>query len=192
MEREPTAFGRAPRIGENSVWIVALGIVRVLAGVLAMSLPFWTGLATAAVVGAVLIVVGVVHVFQAFRADSWGAGILGFLEGALAVVAGILMFAFPVNAVATLSTVAMWWLFFDGVVRIAFAFKVRPLEGWGWALASGVISLALGAWLLTLLPLSAAVTIGVFVGASMIASGWWTVAVGAAAMRFHQRRQARV
>lgn len=191
MDREST-FDRRPRLGENAGWVVAFGVLRIVVGVIAMAVPLVTGVATGAVVGALLCVTGVVHMVQAFRADSWGTGVLGFLEGVLALAAGVLMFVFPVTAVTTLSLVAMTWLFVDGLVRIGFAFRIRPLEGWGWALFSGVVSVALGIWLLTLLPVSALYTVGVMVGANMIASGWWTVAVGIAAMQFRRERQARV
>ena len=170
-------------VGESAPWLVSFGILRVLVGMLAMALPFITGLATGALVGILLFVTGIAHMIQAFRAEQWGTGLLGFVEGVLAIAFGFLFFVFPVAAVAALSITAMVFLLFDGIVKVWMSLKMRPLEGWGWALFSGIVSLVLGVWLLSLLPVSAAFTVGLLVAANMIVGGLWTLAVGIAALK---------
>src|SRR4051812_34472422 len=106
-------------VGENAPWLVGFGLLRVLVGVLAMAVPFISGMAASIVVGALLFVTGVAHLAQAFRAEKWGAGVLGFVEGGLAIIAGLLIFFFPVAGVAALSIIAMAFLLVDGAVKIA-------------------------------------------------------------------------
>lgn len=175
-------------VAAGAGWMVGFGVLRMLAGVVAMAVPFVSGVATGLVIGALLVVAGIAHMVQAFRAEQWGAGALGFLTGLLAIVGGVLMFAFPVAAVAALSTVAMAYLLLDGGALIALSLRMRPLSGWGWTLAAGVVSILAGLWLLSMLPLSALYAVGLLIGANMLVGGAWTVAVGFQALPARRER----
>ena len=66
---------------KNSGWITAIGVVQVIVGVLALGSPLVVGIAAAVVAGVFLSLAGVIRIFAAFKAGSWGAGIFGLLVG---------------------------------------------------------------------------------------------------------------
>jgi uncharacterized membrane protein HdeD (DUF308 family) len=52
------------------------------------------------------------------------------------------------------------------------ALRLRPHNGWGWVLISGLVAIAAGLLIVSALPNSAAWTIGLLVGLKMIFAGW--------------------
>jgi uncharacterized membrane protein HdeD (DUF308 family) len=70
-----------------------------------------------------------------------------------------------------------------GLLRILMALQLRPVSGWGWTLISGVISILLGAMILTQWPTSGFWVIGLFVAIEMIVNGWSSVFIALAARK---------
>ena len=60
----------------------------------------------------------------------------------------------------------------EGVAEIIMAFKVRPHEGWGFMLLSGIAALAVGVMIALDLPSSATWALGLLVGINLLFSGW--------------------
>ena len=67
---------------QNVKWLIILGIVQVVLGMIAIASPLVTGIVVSIFVGACLLGCGVGRMIQAFKADSWGAGLLGAAVGA--------------------------------------------------------------------------------------------------------------
>jgi uncharacterized membrane protein HdeD (DUF308 family) len=59
----------------------------------------------------------------------------------------------------------------DGLLEAIMAFSIRPQEGWGWVLASGLAAAAVGILIALHLPSSATWAIGALVGIKMILAG---------------------
>ncbi len=51
------------------------------------------------------------------------------------------------------------------------SFQIRPADGWGWALFSGILSIVLGAMFWAQAPLSGALAIGILIGIRLLFSG---------------------
>src|SRR5271166_6232536 len=81
-------------------WIVALGAVYVVAGVIALGSIVSATVATVFVVGIMMIVAGVAEVINAFQIKTWGKFFLWLLLGALYIVAGFFAFENPLLAAA--------------------------------------------------------------------------------------------
>jgi uncharacterized membrane protein HdeD (DUF308 family) len=60
----------------------------------------------------------------------------------------------------------------EGVLEIIMAFRVRPHEGWGWLILSGLIAVAAGALITLGLPSSAGWALGLLAGINLISTGW--------------------
>ena len=71
-------------------------------------------------------------------------GLLIFPLGALTVVAGALTLKEPVTALATVTLLLAAHFVVAGIVERLAAFSARPERGWGWLLASGILSVLLG------------------------------------------------
>ncbi|NIO09787.1 MAG: HdeD family acid-resistance protein [Deltaproteobacteria bacterium] len=166
---------------ENSGWSIAIGIILIILGIFAIGSPLITGVAVAIMVGSFLLVGGIVQFVFAFKAGSWGAGLLNFIGGALSVVCGVLMIAHPLYGLTFLTLLLAAFFVVEGISKIIFSFQVRPAQNWGWILFSGVVALLLGGMIWYQWPLSGAWAVGLLVGIDILMSGWSIVAIGLAA-----------
>ena len=90
--------------------------------------------------------------------------------GILLIVTGVLALLMPgVAALATALTLA-WLLVFAGVVELVHAIQTRTRPGFGWKLASGIITLLLGLSLL-LFPVAGIASLALLIGAFIFAGG---------------------
>jgi len=165
---------------ENAGWAIFVGIVMIIAGVLSLVLPFAAGLAVTAVIGATLLAGGVVQMLLAFKAGAFGRGLMIFLLGLLAAVAGIYTLMQPAAALASLTLLLAAYFIATGALAVIAAFQVRPSQGWGWMLANGIINVLLGVMITSQWPLSGAWAAGILVGVHLLSGGVALAALGSA------------
>jgi uncharacterized membrane protein HdeD (DUF308 family) len=77
----------------------------------------------------------------------------------------------PVVGVASLTLLLATLFLVEGVLDVILFFKMRPLQGSGWVLTDGIVTLLLGALIYLQWPTSSAWAIGTLVGISLIFSG---------------------
>jgi len=165
---------------ENSGWAIAIGILLLIAGVLAIGSPFITGLAVTVSVGALLIFSGLGQCFLAFQAGAFGRGLLIFLLGLIAVVAGGYMVSQPVSGLASLTLLLAAYFVVTGILTIITALQLRPASGWGWMLANAIVTLFLGVLIWRQWPLSGTWAVGTLFGVQMLMSGFSLLTTGSA------------
>lgn len=90
--------------------------------------------------------------------------------GVLLIISGILAVLMPGIAALATALVFAWLLIFGGGCEIAYAIQTRDKDGFGWKLASGILTLVLGIAILVL-PLAGAESLALLVGAFLFASG---------------------
>ncbi|MBW2273124.1 MAG: HdeD family acid-resistance protein [Deltaproteobacteria bacterium] len=157
---------------------VILGIIQVILGFLAMSAPLYAGVVVIFVVGFFAIAGGVVQMVFAFKAPSFGRGVLRFLLGGLMLLGGLAIEAHPLMGLATMTLMLAMYFIADGITRVVLAFDLRPEQGWGWLVVGGLVSLVLGILLWRQWPLSGAWAVGVLVGVNLMISGWQLIILG--------------
>lgn len=172
----PLAHG----VKKNATMMMILGIVIVVFGLLAIMAPMMTGITVAVMVGFLLIAAGVLRTFYAFKAQTWGKGILRFLLGLLTLVAGLFMVIRPLTGVLSLTLLLAAYFFVDGICEIMEAFQIKPLHGWGWMLFGGIVSVLLAFMIWRQWPFSGAWAIGILVGVKLLFAGFGLTAIGAA------------
>ncbi len=97
--------------------------------------------------------------------------------GVLLIIAGIVAIVVPAPA-ALAATLLLAWLFvFTGVVQLVYAFHQRAHDGFGWKLAGGLATLALGVVML-LFPVASIATLALVIAAFLLASGVASVMLG--------------
>jgi uncharacterized membrane protein HdeD (DUF308 family) len=154
-------------------WLMALGIIMLIGGVIALFNPFAASLAVEFIAGAVFLIAGAVQLWLAFTAsgqdtgDRWLSGILG----AALILLAVALIANPLAGLVTLTLLVAVLFGVMGILRIALAFRARPREGWGWILASGILSLILAAVILVGLPGAAMGILGILLGIDLVMSG---------------------
>ena len=159
-------------------WIVALGVVYVIAGFIALGSVVMATVASVLVVGVMMIVAGVAEVINAFQIKSWGKFVLWALLGVLYIVAGFVTFENPLLAAALLTLLLGATLVASGIMRIVLAFGMKQETPWIWIVLSGVITLLLGLIILAHWLASGLYILGLFLGIDLIFAGAGWLAVG--------------
>ena len=136
------------QLHHNRKWNIGLGVFPTVFGlVLLASLPFAT-LSAVFIFGVLMMVGGILHLLAAFKIFEGGFRWFWALFGILYLVAGYYAFSTPVKTAIVLTNVLAIILIIAGVIRIFNAILFRGLQGWGWTLFSGLLTLVAGAMIL--------------------------------------------
>jgi uncharacterized membrane protein HdeD (DUF308 family) len=158
-------------VHRTATWSIALSVLMILAGILAISAPLMAGVAVTALVGWLLIFSGALHLAYAFRGGRASAVLWEIL---LAVVYGLIGFyilANPVIGLTSLTFVIALYLFVEGVLELVLSVELRGESGAGWLLFDAIVTLILAVMIWRTWPSSGVWTIGTLVGVSMLFSG---------------------
>ena len=159
-------------------WIVALGVVYLVAGLIALGSVVSATAATVWVVGIMMIVAGVFEVFNAFQVKTWGRFVFWLLLGVLYIVAGFVAIDSPFLTALWLTLLLGAALAASGIVRIFLAFNMKHGSAWVWVLISGLITLLLGGIILIHWPNSALYTLGIILGVDLVFAGAGWIGLG--------------
>ena len=162
-------------------WIVALGIIFMIAGVIALGSVMMATLSAIYVIGIMMIMSGVTEIITAFNVKDWGRFALWMLLGLLYVAAGIICFFRPFEAAAIVTLMLGIALIIGGVVRGFLAWSVREAgKPWGWVAVSALITLLLGVIIVAKWPYSSAYTLGIFLAVDLLFIGASWLGIGLA------------
>jgi uncharacterized membrane protein HdeD (DUF308 family) len=162
----------------KSGWIIALGVVYLIAGFIALGSVMMATVASVLIVGVMMIIAGVAEVFSAFQIKSWGKFLFWVLLGVLYIIAGFVTFENPLLAAVLLTLVLGASLVASGIMRIILAFSMKRESPWIWVLLSSVITLLLGLLILVRWPVSSLYILGLFLGFDLIMAGAGWVGLG--------------
>ena len=176
-------------VKSNSTMLLVLGIVTSVLGVLAIMYSWFSGTVVATMIAIILIAAGIARTIFAFKAGSFGKGLLAFALGALTIVVGIWMMTRPLLTLLSLTLLLMIYFLVDGIMEIVAAFKAKPMEGWGWMLFGGIVSVILGIIIWRNLPQAALWLVGVLVGIKLIFAGAAMTAIGMTGRRAMKKVQ---
>ena len=168
-------------------WYVALGFALVALGVLAMSSSMLATFIAVRLFGWALLAAGVLEVGHALWEDRWRGASLAVIAGALYVVIGTAMIAFPERSAIALTLLVGVFLVVQGTLRVIVSLANRD-PGWGWTLFHGLVSLALGAVVWTRWPISGQWVLGLFVGIEIALTGVTVAMLGIFAHREDKAR----
>jgi uncharacterized membrane protein HdeD (DUF308 family) len=162
-------------------WIVALGVIFMIAGVIALGSVVMATVSAIYVIGIMMIMAGVTEIVTAFNMKGWGKVALWMLLGLLYVAAGVICFFRPFEAAAIVTLMLGIALIIGGVVRGFLAWNVRDAgKPWGWVAVSAIITLLLGIIIVAKWPYSSAYTLGIFLGIDLIFIGSSWLGIGLA------------
>jgi uncharacterized membrane protein HdeD (DUF308 family) len=165
----------------SSKWwaFLALGVVSVIVGFL-LVLDLFAAVATLALLVAVgLVVSGIGELMTAGRYRS----VLGIVAGVVLVVGGVLAAVWPDITLWALAVVVGINLIVSGVARIMGAVQLR-VEGWGWLLFGGILSLVIGV-LALVWPDATILVLGILLGLRILLFGIAEIMFGLALHDVH-------
>jgi uncharacterized membrane protein HdeD (DUF308 family) len=171
------------RLGRKWPWILLLGIVLVVCGVVAVILPALSTIAVSTVLGIVLVIAGVVKIIEALQVKEWAGSTWHLLIGAVEAVGGILIYLNPVKGALAVTLLIAIVFLIQGIMQIALAFRVRPQTGWGWLLVAGLIALSVCAAMVLKLRYTSFYTPGTIAGVALLVAGCAYVAMALANRR---------
>jgi uncharacterized membrane protein HdeD (DUF308 family) len=162
-------------------WIVALGIIFMIAGVIALGSVVMATVSAIYVIGVMMIMAGATEIVTAFSVKDWGKFALWLLLGVLYVAAGVICFFRPFEAAAIVTLMLGIALMIGGIVRGFLAWSVREAgKPWGWVAVSALVTLLLGVIIVAKWPYSSAYTLGIFLGIDLIFIGSSWLGIGLA------------
>ena len=177
-DAQPTVPSSSEPLRAKCGWIIALGVVYLVAGIVALSSVAFATAVTVFLVGVMMIVAGVAEVINAFQFKSWGKFVLWIVLGLLYIVAGVVTFQNPLLAAALLTLMLGVALVASGIMRIVLAFSMKEGMPWMWVVLSGVITLLLGVIILAKWPVASLYILGLFLGIDLVFAGVGWIFVG--------------
>jgi len=152
-------------------WSILLGIVLLIAGMVAILAPWFAGIAASVFFGWLILLAGVAHLMYAWSERGAGAVLWQVLIGIVYIVAALWLVAAPAAGVVALTLVLATYIALEGVFELALFSKVRRLPGGVWFLIDGLVSLLLAGLIFFHWPASSFWALGTLVGVSLLFSG---------------------
>ena len=165
-------------------WMMFLGILYVIGGMLCIALPLAAGVSVAWVIGIVLTTLGILQAIGAFQADSFGMGAGEFLIALLYIAGGVMTLMHPLAGLTALTMLITMVILMRGIVMIGGALQLKPAKGWGWVLFSGIVGVILAIMLIAQFPTTAVWLPGLLLGIDLLMSGWTILFTGGAVRGF--------
>lgn len=161
------------------------GILLAALGIAALILPPLASLATAIFLGWVFLISGIGGLIVTYWARSTPGFWWSLISAALAVLAGGILLARPMQAVLTLTIVLGAYFLAEGVATIMYALEHRRelSSRWSWLLISGLVDIAISFMVIAGLPSSAEWAVGVLVGINLLFGGATLIGMALAARK---------
>ena len=159
------------------------GILLAILGLAAMIVPPLASLAVTIFLGWMFLVTGIAGLVISFWARAMPGYWWSLFSAALAVLAGGVLLARPVQGVLTLTIVIGAYFLAEGVTTIMYALEHRKeLSGrWSWLLVAGLMDILIAFFIIAGLPGSAEWAIGLLVGINLLFGGATLIGMALAA-----------
>ena len=159
-------------------WYFALGAFLVVLGATAAGASVATTMLSIVMLGWILLAAGAGLLVLSFLTGKWSGFLLALAAGALNIIAGITLLSYPVSGAIAVTLVVGTILIAAGLYR-SIASVVMQFPNWGWSLVSGLVSLALGAMLVSGWQTTSLWFLGFYIGFDLIIHGfsWMTFAL---------------
>ena len=159
-------------VGRHWGWVLTFGIVTVLAGLFTLVWPGRTIVVVAVLFGIQLVVAGIFRFVAAFASDdeSGGTRVLLALLGVLSFIVGLYALRHILITVAALALLlGIFWIV-NGAVEAFTALSHRGMQGRGWTIFMGLLSVVAGVVVL--------VYPGISLATLAIVLGFWLLVYG--------------
>jgi uncharacterized membrane protein HdeD (DUF308 family) len=159
------------------------GILLAVLGLAAMVVPPLASLAVTIFLGWMFLVTGVAGLVMTYWARAMPGFWWSLISAALAVLAGGILLARPMQGVLTLTIVVGAYFLAEGIATIMYALEHRrELSGrWSWLLIAGLMDLLIAFFVIAGLPGSAEWAIGLLVGINLLFGGATLIGMALAA-----------
>jgi uncharacterized membrane protein HdeD (DUF308 family) len=166
-------------------WKVFLieGILLVILGLAAMIVPPLASLAVTILLGWLFLIGGIAGLVLTFWARQMPGFWWSLISAILAIVAGVILLARPLQGTLTLTIVVGAYFLAEGVATIMYALEHRRelSQRWSWLLVAGIMDILIAGIIIAGLPGSALWAIGLLAGVNMLFGGATLIGMALAA-----------
>ena len=157
---------------ENRGLFLFESILFILLGLFAIAIPQLFTLSIELLLGSLFVVGGVFQTFRLLRNSDMGNFWPTLIGSLCSIALGVLLLAYPIKGVVALTLLLAIFFLIQGIAQIILAFRLKPVNGYGWMLFSGVVTLILSYLIWSGLPSTAAWVIGLLVGINLLFTGF--------------------
>jgi uncharacterized membrane protein HdeD (DUF308 family) len=150
---------------------IALSVLMILAGIVAIALPTAGSIAVEVFVAWMLVFSGAMHLVFSWYTRTAGGFVWELLVGILYIVIGAYLLMHPAAGLAALTLALAIYLFVEAILEFVLGFTLRPHPGSGWLFLDAIVTLILAVLIWRTWPSSTEWVIGTLVGISMLFSG---------------------
>ena len=170
MNELTTLNSKLGHLREHWWWFTILGGLLAVCGVVAIASPFLASVYFVVFLGTVLLLSGVVTIIGSFWAGKSSAFLLQVLVGIIYTVVGIAVADAPVESTLVITLMIASFMIVLGMFRIIASLVIR-FPQWGWVLLNGVVTLVAGVLIYRHFPVSGLWVIGLVVGLELLMNG---------------------
>jgi uncharacterized membrane protein HdeD (DUF308 family) len=146
-----------------------IGIVMIVIGLIGIILPNLISLAINTFIGGIFLLSAVALGYIAWRTRS--SSITMWLKPFVLLALALMVLLHPAVVLSVLGLLLALYFLFDGFAGIALAVEIKPASGWGFMLFDGILSFAMGTFVLLNWPLASSWIIGLLIGISFLFDG---------------------
>src|SRR5512139_1719566 len=152
-------------------WMIFAGITLAVLGAAAIVYNVTATVASVFLFGWLLVLGGILQIAHAFQVRTWSGFFLYLLDGIIRATDGTLLVMYPAASALALTLVLGVYFIVGGLFK-TIGSMILQFPSWGWAVASGLVSVALGVMLAMQWPVSGLWFIGFAVDLELILYGW--------------------
>jgi uncharacterized membrane protein HdeD (DUF308 family) len=171
----------ASTLSHSRGWLIAMGLLSMFVGFLAIGSPLFFTVALARFLGIFALVSGVMALFVAIFSKQATHRVFEGLLAAIRIIAGIVLLRCIASSIAIITLIFAVFLIVEGISSLFGAFKMRHHYGSVWTLINGVVALILGVLVYARWPSNSVWVLGLFFGVHMLFNGMSLLMLGPAA-----------
>jgi uncharacterized membrane protein HdeD (DUF308 family) len=168
MNERDLSYGIGGESANPSRWLMAVGIA--ILGGFALAMSVVTTLVSVLFIGGLFSAAAIFQAVFAATSGRWSGFGLHLMLAALYGVAGVFLIVDPAMGARSLTLLLASFFIASGSLRMVGASAAR-FSKWGWAFFSGLVTIALGIYILANLPAATPVMLGVVLGVDLLFLG---------------------
>jgi uncharacterized membrane protein HdeD (DUF308 family) len=172
-------------------WVIAMGIVSMILGVIALYQPYVSTLGLTLTLGVLLGIGGIAELVQAVRLRRARGSVARFIYAAVALVAGFLMLRNPGAGMLSVAIVLSFYFLVSAAAKGALAIAMRGMRGSWLMMLSALASFFIGVVMIWTFPISALWVPGMLLGIDLIFGGSMAFGYGLTLRRAYKELTAR-
>lgn len=163
----------------NANWFIFFGILICIVGFAGLGVGMTVTLTIVGMkyYGILLLIRSGIEIVASYRSRDWGGFFFHLISASIGAIAGIVMVTRPMMAAQTI-TLFLGALFMVEGMQLLIAGIIYRFPSWGWTLANGILTFALGLMLWQEFPMSSLLFIGTMIAIETIVTGARYIALG--------------